>query len=158
MLFSNSVLLSFIFVTGSAFAAGKPSHKTDPTKVLSEIVWILERGSCGMGSCGSRLNDVTCWSNGRKGGNVRCTYRSDAGDLKLVTGANAEKLKAAMENLRQIETRCGAGTCGFRDHQDVQCGGPNEGQTRSITCTVSRRVAPSGGVKKHRRSSGGATK
>jgi hypothetical protein len=79
----------------------------------------------GHGRCGATcidISELSCnWSNSSDSKRISCRFKDANGKEHEVDSAKARRLANAVQAVRAIDTDCGAGTCGFRDSQDIKC-------------------------------------
>lgn len=89
---------------------------------LYSAIQSLGISKCTATACGADLNRVEClWSNSSDDKSMDCTYFDKNGKEQKVSGKKAQRLSDAVQSTGEIETSCGAGTCGFRNLQDLSC-------------------------------------
>ncbi len=105
---------------------------------IYRVVSTLAEQSCGMGKCSIEMNQVHCtWPNAKDLKDAKCEFKNAAGERKVLSGIKARDFITAINEQKEIQTDCGAGTCGFSSDQDVSCVRSNGPGLNKPTCTVS---------------------
>jgi hypothetical protein len=120
----NVILLAIVFTAGSlVFAKGakKKEVVTPEQSLYEELEKIGEIDSNGAKTLFASVLGLSCtWTNETQK-TKECTYVNSKGDKKSLKGPKADKLRSLVAQLGKIESDCGAGTCGFREPQEVSC-------------------------------------
>jgi hypothetical protein len=113
------ILLLSLILSLSAQAEGTALKGKKAAELYQAI------NNTGAGQCGSGCIDVTeldcSWSNSSDSKRIGCNFKDAQGKHQEVDGAKARRLVKAVKAAGEIDTSCGAGTCGFRNSRNIKC-------------------------------------